>query len=163
MYATRPLTVSQINDLKVWSQVADEDDRVSAENSRRSGRDGAYQAQERELIRLERVAREARDQERWRKEKRRREREREIAWEERRREEWRRYYRQRAIAEEEVRMAERMKQGLVGISAEDSAVSTRVEDDEDIPDEDEWRKTVLRKRFRSVNRWGISSGRQYQN
>ena len=162
MYATRPLTVSQVNDLKAWSQAADEVDRVIAEHARGSGREGAYQEREKELIRLERADREARDQERWRKEKRRREREREIAWEERRREEWRRYYRQRAVAEEEVRRAERMKQRLVGVDTEDSSVSTRVEDDEDIPDEDEWRKVVLRKRFRSVNRWGITPRRQYQ-
>ena len=162
MYATRPLTVSQINDLKVWSQVADVVDRASAENARRSGRDGVHQAQEKELIRLERADREARDQERWIKETRRREREREIAWEERRREEWRRYYRQKAVAEEEVKRVERMKQRLVGLGAEDGAVSTKVEDDEDIPDEDEWRKAVLRRRFRSVNRWGIQSTRQYQ-
>lgn len=160
MYATRPLTVSQINDLKVWSAYASEEDRMAAEDARRRGeKDGDYRTRERELIRLEREEREARDQERWRREKRRREFEREVAWEERKRDEWRRYLRQRAVAEEEARRADRIEERIrrmeVAEISDETAAS--MEDDDDIPDESEWRKTVLRRRFGASKRWELSN------
>lgn len=159
MYATRPLTISQINDLKAWTAYANEADQLTAEYARQGGeKDDGYRAKERELIRLEREERVARDQERWRRERRRRELEREIAWEERKKDEWRRYFRQRAVAEEEARKATKLEAKIrrMEILGMESMTLKNVEDDEDIPDESEWRKEVLRRRFRAGNRW--SSG-----
>lgn len=155
MYAPRPLTTSQINDLKAWTSEANEEDRISTENARSRGKaDEESRAQERELIRQERAEREARDQERWRREKRRRELEREIAWEERKREEWRKYYRQRAVADEEIRRTERLEERLIMMEnvMMEGDKATNAEDDDEIPDESAWRKASMQRRINESGR-----------
>lgn len=157
MYATSPLTISQINDLKAWTAQANEEDRMAAEAAwKTGGKDDHHRVNERNLIRLERERREARDQERWQREKRRREFEREIAWEERKRVEWRRYFRQKAVADEEARKADKMGERIRRMEIMrmgNDAVMT-MEDDNEIPDESEWRKVALKRHLRTGNRWG---------
>ncbi|KAF8423300.1 hypothetical protein EV426DRAFT_710698 [Tirmania nivea] len=81
MYAANPLTVSQVNDLRAWTAQANEEGQMAAKSAwRTGGKNDHNRPEKQELIRLERKQRRARDQERWRREKRRREFERKIAW-----------------------------------------------------------------------------------
>jgi len=155
MYATSPLTVSQVNDLKAWTAQANEDDQMTAGAAWQIGvKDNHHRVKEQDLISLEREQREARDQERWRREKRRGGVEREVAWEERKRDVWGKYFRQRADegarragkTEERIRRMEAMGMGNEAI--------TTMEGSGRVPDRGGWRKAVLERRFRTGNRWG---------
>ena len=149
MYATRPLTPSQINDLKAWSSHANAEDRLAAEAARPGGKSAEeHRARERDAIRLRRAERDARDQERWQREKRRRALEKEIAWEERRRDEWRRYYRERPLEEEGER--------LMMIDSEVNGVGTTSRDVEDEEEERQWRREIVRRHLGSTSRWNRS-------
>jgi len=158
MYATGPLTVSQVNDLKAWTAQANEEDQVAAEAAwPTGGKDDHHRVKVRDLIRLEWEQREARDQQRWQREKGRRELEREVAWEERKTDEWRRYFRQRAVAGEEARRADKMKERIrrMEVMGMRNEATTTMEDGDEIPDESERRKAVLKRHFRIGNRWGL--------
>ena len=89
--------------------------------------------------------------------------ERGIAWEERKKDEWRRYFRKRAVADEEARRADKIEERIRMMEAmrmENKAVTTMyMEDDDQTPDESEWRKTVSKRRFRAGNRWGSGHSR----